>query len=316
MMKFINSTSNNVYYNLAVEEYIFSNMIDDDFLLLWVNDPCIVVGKHQNIFEEVNCKEIQKNEVMVARRNSGGGTVFHDKGNLNFTIITDYNSDNFSGYDEFLSQIIKLLNEIGISAEKSKVCDIVIGDKKISGNAQSIKKKRVLHHGTLLFDSDLDALRTMLKPADGEFKSKAVKSVRSSVTNIIDHLGDKELDFDGFRNYVLHSFFVNGIDEIKLSEAEIEKIHELEKAKYTTWDWIYGFSPTFTFKKQDYFNNHQFDLYLVVEKGKIKECELKSKTLAVNKIESLLLGHRYDYCVLSDLCSEIEDFADFADYLF
>ncbi|MBC3887113.1 lipoate--protein ligase [Acetobacterium paludosum] len=315
-MKYVNSKNNNVNYNLAVEEYIFSNMMDDDFLLLWVNDPCVVIGKHQNIFEEVNCKEIQKNGVTVARRNSGGGTVFQDKGNLNFTLITDYNPDNFSGYDEFLSPIIKILNEMGIPAEKRNVCDIAIGDKKISGNAQSIKKNRVLHHGTLLFDADLDALRTQLKPVNGEFKSKAVKSIRSSVTNIIDHLADKNLDFEGFKEVILNSLCSNEIDEVKLSAADIEKIRALEKSKYVTWNWIYGFSPTFIFKKRGDFKDHQFDLYLVVEKGKIKESKFKSITLPVEKIESLLSGHRYDYFVLTDLFSGIKDLEDFADCLF
>lgn len=231
-MKFVNSQNNNVYFNLAVEEYIFNNMRDDDFLLLWVNDPCVVLGKYQNIFEEVNCKEIQRNGIKVARRNSGGGTVFHDAGNLNFTFSTDHNPITFFGYDEFLSPIIKILNEMGISAEKRNICDIVIGDKKISGNAQSIKKKRVLHHGTLLFDSDLEAFRNSLKPTKGVFESKAVKSVRSSVTNIIDHLSDKSLNFDRFKEVILNSFFLNGVDEFKLLEGDIEKIREIEKTKY------------------------------------------------------------------------------------
>ena len=147
--------TSDVYTNLAIEEYVFHHFTDDNYLLLWKNEGSIVIGKHQNVFEKVNIKAIESSSVKVARRNTGSGAVFHDKGNLNYSLITDYDSEIFSGYDEFLNPMIKALNHLGVPAHKRRSSDIAIEDKKISGSAQTVKNNRILHHGTLLFDADL-----------------------------------------------------------------------------------------------------------------------------------------------------------------
>lgn len=314
-MKYINTKSKDVYYNLAVEEFVFNHCTEDDYLLLWVNEPCVVIGKYQNIYQEVNTKELFKNKIYVSRRNSGGGTVYHDEGNLNFSLIKDHNPSTFSGYEEFLDPIIKILNDLNIPAKKRNSCDIVVGEKKISGNAQASKKNRILHHGTLLFNSDLNVLRTTLKPVQGEFESKAVKSVRSSVGNISDYLRDQEMGIKEFQSLILQKLFPNGVDERELTMDDIRMIKEIEK-KYCTWEWIYGKSPQFTLKKEACFNNHVVIMTLLVEKGIIKECLFKSQTLDLKKVETAARGQIYDYSILKRECSNITDFENFAEILF
>ncbi|KAF5077735.1 Lipoate-protein ligase LplJ [anaerobic digester metagenome] len=315
-MKLVNSNSTNVYHNLAVEEFFLDNMCNEDYLILWTNDVSVVVGKYQNVFEEVNCKEIQKNSINLVRRNSGGGTVFHDLGNLNYTFITDYRSDTFAGYDEFINPVISFLNSLGVEATKRNACDIVIGDEKISGNAQTIRKNRVLHHGTLLFDSNLNMLQKTLKPVVGEFESRAIKSVRSSVTNIKDHLDDKTIDFQSFKELFISNLFEENIREYTLSKTELAQIHEIEKNKYKSWEWNFGFSSNFTYKKKNCFNGVDFDLELVVKKGVIKECKLKNGSSLIEEIESLLCGHRYDYYVIKAIFETEKRFEQYMEIIF
>ena len=159
-MYYIEGENKDPYYNLALEEYMMANYTKGTYLLLWINEDSIVMGKYQNAYEELNLKAIEEDGIPVVRRISGGGTVFHDKGNLNYSFITDADREK-GGYEEFLHPIIKSLNRLGIHAQKRNVCDIVIGDKKISGSAKCSRKGRVLQHGTLLFDSDLKKLRYM-----------------------------------------------------------------------------------------------------------------------------------------------------------
>lgn len=315
-MKYIESNSSDVYYNLALEEYIFNNFKDDDYLLLWMNDDCVVLGKYQNIFEEVNCKQLQTHRIKAARRNSGGGTVFHDKGNLNFSFITDFDTDSFSGYDQFIAPIIRILNDMGVAAEKRNACDIFVGDNKISGNAQLIKKKRVLHHGTLLFDSDLGKLCNLLKPTDGVFESKAVKSVRSHVANIIDFLDDKGMDICGFKDTILHGLFPFGVQEMQLSAEDRKRIEQTASGKYSSWEWNFGASPAFILNKEAIYHENKLYINLAVEGGLIKKCELACEILPVEALRDLILGQRYDFFVLFKIFREIKDFEDFAEYLF
>lgn len=315
-MKLVNSNSTDVYHNLAVEEFFLDNMCNEDYLLLWTNDDCVVVGKHQNVFEEVNCKEIQKNNINLVRRNSGGGTVFHDLGNLNYTFITDYRADTFAGYDQFLDPVISFLNGMGVKATKRNACDIVVGDKKISGNAQTIRKNRVLHHGTLLFDSDLNRLRKTLKPIAGEFESKTIKSVRSSVANIKDYLDDKTIDFKKFKELLMSNIFEEDMREYNLSNEELAQVNKIEKRKYRTWEWNFGYSSNFTYKKKTCISGEDFELELVVKKGIIKECKLKKDFSLIKDIESLLCGHRYDYCVLKEIFETEKKFEQYLEIIF
>ena len=203
-MKYMKVTGTDIYYNLALEEYMFNKSSEESVLLLWKNDTSIVLGKYQNVYEEINIKEVSRKHISVARRNTGGGTVFHDRGNLNYSFITSCSSGMFSDYDEFIFPVIKALNGLGVPAQKRNNSDIAIGTSKISGSAQAVKSHRILHHGTLLFDADMEGLHLLLKPSDGRFTSKAVKSVRSDVTNISDHLRDK-MTIDEFEEYLLEN---------------------------------------------------------------------------------------------------------------
>lgn len=298
-MKVIDSTSTDVYFNLAMEEYLFKNFIDTDYLILWKNHDSIVLGKHQNIFEEINLLAVEKSEIQVARRNTGGGTVFHDEQNLNYSFITSQ-EEGFSNYDQFLTPMISALNKIGIPAVKRRNSDIAIGEQKISGSAQTIKKGRVLHHGTLLFDSDLSLLKKLLKPTDGKITSKSVKSVRSDVTNVKKHLDDPSLSLDDFKERLLENLFPDGFERISLTKADIVAIGVLIAEKYALWEWNYGLSPKFHFEKQSLVSDKDGQsinvvVKLEISKGIIAGCQVMVDELVNAEIQEALTGVRYGY---------------------
>lgn len=171
------------YYNLAVEEYLFLNA-EDDIFMLWQNENTVVIGKNQNAFAELDMSLAREKGIRIARRITGGGAVYHDMGNLNYTYISTQKQQNQLDFSTFCAPIIGFLRSVGIDAELSGRNDIVVGEKKISGNAQHSASGRVLHHGTLLYNSDLSALSSVLR-ADGEkLKAKAIRSVSSRVMNL------------------------------------------------------------------------------------------------------------------------------------
>lgn len=292
-MKYIQTKSNDPGYNLALEEYVLLNCKEENYLLLWANDQSIVVGKYQNVFEEVNLKEVNRQGIPVLRRISGGGTVYHDRNNLNYSMIMDFSRSKFNGYDAFLEPLILALNKMGIPAVKRRTCDIAIGESKISGSAQTIKKDRILHHGTLLFDSDLSHLHELLKPTSGIIESKAVKSFRSHVTNIKDHLENKEMTIDEFRENLLLELFPDGVTEKILSEEDMLEVRKLAEKKYSQWTWNYGGSPKFTFFKEGLLSNRPFSIRLGVKDGLITKSEVSGLPSNSNIFD--LIGRRYDY---------------------
>lgn len=300
-MKYIINNNKNVYFNLAFEEYVFSNLKDDDYILLWKNDESIVLGKYQNTFEEINIKAVEDNNIKVARRSTGGGTVFHDMGNLNYSFITKYDTNSFVNYDKFITPIIEALKAIGVNAHKKRNSDIAINDMKISGSAQSIKGGRVLHHGTLLFNSDLNKLNEMLKTLEGKFESKSVKSVRSVVTNISEHIREKDMSIDDFQELLLKYLFPSGIERISLSKQELEEINELAKNKYSQWEWNYGNSPSFTYERESYICNDKIHIHLHIKKGLIDNISVISPIIPCKDIEKILIGTPYSYKGIKEL---------------
>ena len=237
------------YFNLATEEYVMREIADDSFML-WRNAPSIIVGKHQNTLAEINVDYVKKNNIPVVRRLSGGGAVFHDLGNINFTFIQTGQSEMLVDFRKYTQPILDVLLKLGIDAKFEGRNDLTIGGKKFSGNAEHIWKHRVLHHGTLLFSSEMTDLGRALNVDPLKFRDKAVKSIRSRVTNISEHL-EEPMDVMKFAD-LINDHVISMYPEARsydLSSEDHQKINELVRSKYNTWEWNFGYSPNYNFKK-------------------------------------------------------------------
>jgi lipoate---protein ligase len=237
------------YFNLATEEYVLRN-IEEDTFMLWRNVPCIIVGKHQNTLAEINVDYVKQNNIPVVRRLSGGGAVFHDLGNLNFTFIKTGSKESLIDFKKYTEPILEVLQKMGIDARFQGRNDLTIDGRKFSGNAEHIWKNKVLHHGTLLFSSHMPNLADALNADPLKFQDKAVKSVRSRVTNISEHL-KYQMDVMQFAALIQDHVAAKYPDArmTELSEDDHEKIHELVRSKYSTWEWNFGYSPNYNFRK-------------------------------------------------------------------
>lgn len=284
-----NLDSHDPAINLALEEYAVRHLdMSHDYCFLYVNQPCIVLGRHQNAFEEINYPHVLHNNIPVYRRISGGGTVYHDSGNLSFSFITRYDKKKFNNYAYFNQPIIDALHSLKIPAELNGRNDIVIGEKKISGNAQFTSLNRMVSHGTLLFDSKLDNLSEALRPPPYQISSRAIKSVRSPVTNISDYL-EKPVAMNQFKDLILE--FILGRDNpvplYSFSELEWNEIQVLAETKYRSWDWNFGESPPFVLERQAVIGSETVKVLLEVEKGRIVSCDLKGFQITEDQISEL-----------------------------
>ena len=237
------------YFNIATEEYVLKEIREDSFML-WRNEPSIIVGKHQNTLAEINLDYVKQNNIKVVRRLSGGGAVFHDLGNLNFTFTMKSEDENMINFRKYTEPILEVLQNMGIDARFEGRNDLTIGGKKFSGNAMHIWKNKVLSHGTLLFSSHMPDLSAALNVDPLKFQDKAVKSVRSRVTNISEHLTEPMdvLQFaDRIEDHIVRKYPEACFYD--LTEEDHLKINELVRSKYETWDWNFGYSPTYNFKK-------------------------------------------------------------------
>lgn len=295
-MLFVRSISNSPFYNLAAEEFFLKNSTEEVFML-WLSEPSVVVGKHQNAMAEINYPYIVNNNIRVARRLSGGGTVVHDMQNLNFTFIANGEPGKLINFKKFVLPVIDYLKTLGINARIGEKNDILIGDLKISGNAEHIYKTRILHHGTLLFNSDLTRLKLAIKTKTGRYIDKAVQSNRAVVTNIADHLQTKISIEDiilGLSNYIVST--AENVKYHYILPEEGLAIEKLANEKYSTEEWIFGYSPKYTFQNKFDFDGFKWKIQLEVERGIIQEAFLSNNQKEFNSLGANLVGvvHLYE----------------------
>lgn len=310
-MIYVKSDSTKPQFNLALEEYVFEYLDEfDKIFMLWQNEPAIIVGRHQNTIEEINTKYVKENNIHVVRRLSGGGAVYHDLGNLNYTIISKSEENNGFDFKTFSQPVIDVLAELGIKAEFTGRNDIVIGEQKFCGNAQYMKKGKVLHHGAILFDTELDVLGKALKVSKDKILSKGVKSVRSRVTNIKDYLKE-DITVEDFENILLKRMF-RGEKEIlpyKLSEKDLQKVNELVEKRYGTWEWNYGESPEFNIKKSNRFESGKVETFIDVDRGIIKELKFYGDFFGhgeLEDIENKFIGIKYNEKNIRHVLNDID----------
>ncbi|KML33160.1 lipoate--protein ligase [Rossellomorea marisflavi] len=298
-MKFIdNKGITDPRINLAIEEYALKNLdIDESYLLFYINEPSIIIGKNQNTIEEINTDYVEKQGLHVVRRLSGGGAVYHDLGNLNFSFITKDDGDSFHNFKKFTEPVIEALNKLGVKAELSGRNDILAEGRKISGNAQFSTRGRMFSHGTLLFDSEMENVVSALRVKKDKIESKGIKSIRSRVANISEFLEEK-LTIEEFRSTLLKYIFNDSdVEEYVLTDEDWDRIHALSKERYQNWDWNYGKSPSFNLQHSHRFPVGQIDVRLEVKKGTIENCKIYGDFFGVgnvDEIEEKLTGTRYE----------------------
>ena len=287
--------------NLALEEYVFRHKpVDDDVLLFYINAPAIIIGRNQNTIEEIDPDVVAARGIHVVRRISGGGAVYHDLGNLNFSVMTPHVSGRFNRYDHFTRPVIEVLRALGVPAELSGRNDILAGGRKISGNAQFARPDRMFSHGTLLFDSDLDHVTAALRPKPGKVESKGVKSIRSRVANISEFTSEP-ITVVELRERILDAIFGTrdreAIPSIELSDDDWAAVHALVEAKYGTWAWNYGENPDCNVQRARRFPAGEIDVRLDVREGRIAAARIFGDFMGredVGAIEARLLGIPYD----------------------
>lgn len=298
-MKFIdNKGITDPRINLAIEEYALKNLdIDETYLLFYINEPSIIIGKNQNTIEEINTEYVESENLHVVRRLSGGGAVYHDLGNLNFSFITKDDGESFHNFRKFTEPVIKALKKLGVNAELSGRNDIEAEGRKISGNAQFSTKGRMFSHGTLLFDSEIENVVSALKVRKDKIESKGIKSIRSRVANISEFLEEK-ISITEFRSMLLRYIFdVNEIEEYELTEEDWKNINELSEKRYGNWNWNYGKSPKFNLQHSHRFSVGSIDIRLEVNKGVIENCKIYGDFFGVgdvSDIENKLIGLKYE----------------------
>ena len=299
-MKYIVNKSHNPAYNIALEAYAFRELLaEDELFILWINEPAIIIGKHQNAIEEINKAYTDEHGIHVVRRLSGGGAVYHDLNNLNYTIISNKTQEGAFDFKTFSQPVIETLADLGVTATFTGRNDLEIDGKKFCGNAQAYFKGRMMHHGCLLFDVDMTVLGNALQVSKDKIESKGVKSVRARVTNILDELPEK-ITVQEFSDRLLDKMKESYPDmtEYVLSDEELTEIEKLADNQFATWDWTYGKSPDYTIKRSVRYPAGKITSYVKVEKSMITGLKIYGDFFGikdVSDIEEELIGLRYEY---------------------
>ena len=294
MLNYLDVTTTDPAWNLAVEEYVFDCLPKDRmYVMLWQNDHAIIIGKHQNTLAEINERYVKEQGIRVVRRLSGGGAVYHDMGNLNFTVIADAEGDALD-FGRFCDIVIRALDRVGIPAERNGRNDMTIDGKKFSGNAQYIRSGRVMHHGTILFDSNSAILASALQVDPLKIQAKGIKSVRSRVTNVRPYL-PQDMPLRQFRKILLQSILEQFPGEpYMLTDADKAAIQGIKEKRYDTWDWNFGHSPACTaHRRQRIEGCGTVEAYIDMDKGCIRSISFRGDFFAAEdpaQLAAILAG--------------------------
>ena len=307
-MLILRSKISNPAFNLATEEFLLNNKSEDCFYL-YINNPSIIIGKFQNSLAEINLDYVKENDIVVIRRLSGGGAVFHDPGNLNFTFIMKDQEDKTVDFRKYTQPIIDVLRSLDVDAKFEGRNDMTIEGKKFSGNAKCYYNDKVLQHGTLLFNSTLPNLSQALKLNPLKYRDKAVKSISSRVTNITEHL-THDISLEEFESSIINHVRTMYSDSelYELTDSDIDAINKLVDEKYGTWDWNFGHSPNYNFQKGIKTNGGHVEINLEVIKGKIKDVKIFGDFFSpsdVGELEDLLIGTSHERDAIEKLLATV-----------
>ncbi|MEY8304398.1 lipoate--protein ligase [Anaerosalibacter bizertensis] len=299
-MIYVINNNNDPFFNHAVEEYLMNNF-DEEIFMLWINKPSILIGRNQNTISEINIDYIEENGIIVVRRLSGGGAVYNDLGNINFTFITYRDNSKAqvkNGFEKFALPVVNALKSLGINAEFTGRNDITIDGKKFSGNAQHFGKDKLLHHGTLLYDCDMSKLSLALKSKPIKFVDKSVKSTSARVTNIYPYMKEK-MSLHSFKDYlqeyIIKTYNIKNIYEF--NEEDLYEIDKIVKNRFSTWEWNYGRSPDYKYKNFVKYPSGVIEYYLEVENGEIKSISIYGDYFGeknIQDVEKALIGVRHN----------------------
>ncbi|NMC15973.1 MAG: lipoate--protein ligase [Chloroflexi bacterium] len=290
--------------NLALEEYLIRNIAPtEELLLFYINEPSIIIGRHQNTIAEINVEYVREQGLHVVRRLSGGGAVYHDLGNLNFSFIAPNVGGNFANFQKFTAPVIQVLRDLGVPAELSGRNDILAEGRKISGNAQYVSGARIVSHGTLLYNTDLEEIGKALRVKASKIESKGIKSVRSRVANITEFLTEP-VDILSFRRQVLlgvfqghhNAFSAAEIPEYQLTPLDWETVRQLARERYKSWEWNYGSSPAFNLQRSVRYAGGEIEVYLIAQKGVLQSIKFIGDFFGqrdIAELEERLVGCAY-----------------------